>query len=98
DAVLLRLERDLTDGVVLSSQLRWNDVSRTARFTTPTQENPVLAFDAAPTQTLFYGRTNENVTSLTNLAARFDTGGLRHSLALGAELSREKSTAQRFGS
>lgn len=98
DAVFGRIEADLAAGITLSSQVRWSQVDRTARFTTPTQENATHAFDDAPTQTLFYARENESLTSLTNLAAKFDTGGLSHSLAVGVELSWESSAADRMGS
>lgn len=97
DAVLARFEYDISDAITLSNQTRWAKVKRSARFTTPTQENPVQAFDAAPTQTLFYARSNESISNLTNLTARFETGGLRHTLALGVEFSWEDSTADRFG-
>jgi len=97
DAVLGRIEFDVSDNLSLSNQPRWSRVERSARFTTPVQENPVRPFDDAPTQTLFYARTNEGVSNLTNLSARFDPGGIRHSLALGVELSWEDSASDRQG-
>lgn len=97
DAILARLEYDIAPNVTLSNQTRWTRVKRDARFTTVTA-SPFTAPSQINTQTLFYERTNKTLNNLTNLSARFDTGGISHSLALGVEFTREKSTAGRFGS
>lgn len=96
DAITARLELDLADNVTLSSNNRWSRLDRTSRFTTVS--NSSVAANLAPTQTLFYDRTNESFSTNANLAARFDTGGLRHTLSVGVEASWEESTAGRFGS
>lgn len=95
DALLLRFEGQFGDGLRITNQTRWSEVDRDARFTVPT------GFTAAtltvPTQTQFYRRKNETLTNFTNLTARFDTGGLSHSIAAGLEFTREKSDADRLG-
>ncbi|MGE4323254.1 MAG: TonB-dependent receptor [Sphingobium sp.] len=95
DAVFGRIEYEAFDGFVISNQTRWSRVERRARFTAPTG---FTAPDAVSTATWLYDRTNESFSNLTAVNARFDTGGLRHSIAAGVELSWEKSNALRFGS
>lgn len=94
DAVFGRIELDAWEGAVISNQTRWTRVERTARMTAPTG---FTAPASVTTQTWFYERTNKSLTNLTNLSARFDTGGISHSVAAGVELTWEKSSAGRFG-
>lgn len=96
DAVFGRIELDAWDGAVLSNQTRWTRVKCNARFTTPSGNFNAVAGTTA-TQTLFYDRVNKSISNLTNLSARFDTGGIGHSIAAGVELTREKSDAVRPG-
>lgn len=96
DAIFGRIEYEPFDGFMLSNQTRWAKVDRQARFTIPTGFTPATL--RVPTSTLFYDRTNETITNLTNVSAKFDTGGLSHSVAAGVELSWEKSDAERFNS
>jgi len=95
DAVLARLEYDLSPSLTLSNQTRWARVDRRSRFTMPT--GFTVATSSVPTSTAFYDRVNENVNNLTNLSARFGTGGLSHTLAAGVELTWEESSANRMG-
>ena len=93
DALLARFEYDLTDDVTLSNQTRWARVDRQARFTVPT------GFTAPATvtsQTQYYDRVNTSLTNMTNLAATFNAGSVKHTLASGLELTREESEAGRF--
>jgi catecholate siderophore receptor len=70
-------------------------VDRQARFTTP--NGFTAASLSVPTGTIFYDRVNDSVTNLTNLSARFATGGVSHTLAAGVELTWEESRANRMG-
>lgn len=95
DALTVRFEYDFSDNVTVSNQTRWSHVDREARFTVPTGYVP--ATDQVTTQTQFYGRTNDTLSNFTNLSARFDTGGIRHTLSSGLEFTRERSEADRRG-
>lgn len=94
DSLLARFEHDLSEGVTISNQTRWARVDRQARFTVPTGFS---APRTVTTQTQFYDRTNTSLTNLTNLSATFLAGSVKHSLATGLELTREKSEADRYG-
>lgn len=94
DAVFGRIEYEPFDGLVVSNQTRWSRVKRQARFTAPTG---FTAPSTVATATWFYDRTNKSLSNLSAVNAKFDTGGLAHSLAAGVELSWEKSDATRFG-
>lgn len=95
DAVLARIEHDFSPAVTLSNQIRWSQTERDAVYTVP------FSYDAATqtvvTQTQAYARENSTLANLTNLSAAFVTGTLQHNLAVGLELTREKSDALRFG-
>lgn len=94
DALMFRLEHDLASGATLSNQTRWARVDRQARYTVPfgfTAPNTVVG------QTQFYDRVNTSLTNLTNLSYSFQAGSVRHTLAAGLELTREKSEAGRYG-
>lgn len=94
DAVFGRIEYEPFAGFVISNQTRWSRVERRARFTAPTG---FTAPDIVPTATWQYDRTNKSLNNLTAVNARFDTGGVGHSIAAGVEFSKEKSDAVRFG-
>lgn len=94
DSLLARFEHDLSEGVTLSNQTRWARVDRQARFTVPTG---FTAPRTVTTQTQLYDRTNTSLTNLTNLSATFMAGSVKHSMATGLELTREKSEANRYG-
>ncbi len=95
DVAMLRLEYDAGGGVTLSNQTRFARVDRFARYTVPT--GFVAATQQVTTQTQYYDRQNETFTNLTNLRAVFATGGLRHTLSAGIDLTRERSDANRYG-
>ncbi len=95
DALTVRFEYDFSENVTVSNQTRWSRVDREARFTVPTGYAP--ATDQVAVQTQFYARTNDTLSNFTNLSARFDTGGIRHTLSAGLEFTRERSNADRRG-
>jgi len=94
DALLARLEYDLSDRTTISNQTRLARVERDARYTIPTNYNAMALQVTSSTQ--FYDRVNTTVTNLTNLSTRFDTGQVAHNLSAGLELTREESDANRF--
>ncbi|MCY1343921.1 Catecholate siderophore receptor Fiu [compost metagenome] len=95
DSFLARFEHDLSAGLTLSNQTRWSRVDRQARFTVPTGYIPDTQLVTTSTQ--FYDRVNTTLTNMTNLSAQFATGSIKHNLATGLELTREKSESDRFG-
>ncbi|USR40636.1 TonB-dependent siderophore receptor [Ectopseudomonas hydrolytica] len=90
DALLVRLEHDLSTGMTLSNQTRWARVDRQARYTVPFQ---YLGGTQLRTDTQFYDRVNTSLSNLTNLSAQFATGSIKHNLAAGLELTREEAEA-----
>lgn len=94
NALLARIEHDLSSDLTISNQTRWGQTERDARYTVPT----AYAADTqqVTTQTQFFARETESLTNLTNLSTRFATGSLQHSLAAGLELTREQSDSDRF--
>lgn len=94
DAVFGRLEYEPFSGFVVSNQTRWSKVDRRSRLTAPTG---FTAPDQVTTGIWFYDRRNETLTNLSAVNARFDTGALYHSIAAGVEITRETSSAPRFG-
>ena len=95
DAVMGRVEYDLTDRITASNQLRWARVDRQARYTVPTAFVPATGLVNSSTQ--FYDRMNTSLSNLTDLSARFATGAFRHQLSAGFEITREESEASRTG-
>lgn len=93
DAVIGRIEYDISDAVTVNNQTRWARVDRDARYTMPSNYDPVTQLVSTSTQ--FYDRVNTTVTNLTNVSARFATGSVGHSLSAGVELTREESDSGR---
>ncbi|QUS40194.1 TonB-dependent receptor [Tardiphaga alba] len=95
DAVLGRVEYDITKHVTISNQTRWSTVDRSSQYTVPTGFTP--ATRVVSTQRQFYDRRNTSVSNLTNVSASFDTGQLQHKVSAGLEFTQEESNALRFG-
>jgi catecholate siderophore receptor len=93
DMVMARFEYDISKYVTLSNQTKWTNVERTARYTIPF--SVIAGTTNVQSQSQFYGRTNTALSNLTNLSAEFFTGPLNHKIALGFEVSREDSNADR---
>lgn len=93
DMFLARLEYDVSKHVTISNQTKWTNVERTARYTIPF--SVIAGTTNVQTQSQFYGRTNTTLSNMTNLSADFDTGPLNHKVALGVEVTREESDADR---
>lgn len=96
DALLARVEHDLSPTLRLSNQTRWSDTEREALYTVPFNYAP--ASRLVTTQRQAFRRDNTALSNLTNLAASFESGPLQHALSAGLEVTREESTADRFPS
>jgi len=89
-----RIEHDFSDRLTLSNQLRHATTDRDALYTVVanlTQGAP----DTVQTQRQNFQRKNTALSNLTNLTARFETGGLKHTLSTGVELMQEESRSGR---
>lgn len=94
DAVLGRVEYDITKRITISNQTRWSTVDRWAQYTVPTG---FTRPQSVSIQRHFYDRRNTSISNLTNLSAAFDTGPLQHQLSAGLEVAQEESNALRTG-
>jgi len=94
DSLLGRIEHDFSPALRISNQTRWSQTEREALYTVPT--GYAAATRLVTTQRQGYSRENTSVSNLTNLAAAFLTGSLRHTLSAGLEFSREESSAGRY--
>ncbi|WP_415055928.1 TonB-dependent receptor [Halopseudomonas sp.] len=93
-ALMARIEHDISDNTTFSNQLRWSQNKRDARYTVPFGFTP--GTNIVDTQTQFYDRTNVTLSNLTSLVTHFQTGGLKHTLSTGLELSQETSDGERY--
>ncbi len=96
NALLARFEYDVNDQITISNQTRWSTVDQDAVYR--------LAGSGAASTPPFSGsvlnrmdRENETLTNQTNILAKFDTGGLKHTLSAGIDLSRETADSVRGG-
>lgn len=94
-SVTARIEHDFANGLTLSNQSRWAQNDRKALYTVPFGYTAATQTVVGDTQA--YQRENTTYSNLTNLAATFNTGSVRHTLSTGLELSREESDGWRFG-
>jgi catecholate siderophore receptor len=76
-----QIEHDFSETLSLRSVLRYLDTDRSSAITSPRPPNRQLQRRDIGTQ---------NITSLTDLTLRFDTGSIGHTLVAGVELAREK--------
>lgn len=98
DALMFRIEHDLASGATISNQTRWARVDRQARYTHVLDDDNNANAALVNVQRQQYDRVNTSLSNLTNLSTQFSTGGLRHNLSAGLELSREKSESLGFAS
>src|SRR5690606_23757115 len=93
DSALLRIEHDFSPTLQIMNQTRYANTERDALYTVPAS----LADDAVTVNPSRQAalRDNETLSNLTNLSVRLGSGAIRHTLALGLELSREKSDTGR---
>ena len=92
--VLARVERDISRGLTLRNQTRYNRTNREAVVSTIQN---VAAFNAATNQVTIARQGNERENTIlsnqTSLSDRFSTGRLRHATSLGVEVTRETQFA-----
>src|SRR5690606_37137485 len=91
---LARLDHDFAGGVSITNQTRWTSNERDAVYTLPTGYDPATTL--VTTQRQAFSRETSTVSNLKNITARIDTGGVRHTIAAGIELTREESDSGRF--
>ncbi len=94
DMLTARVDHRISPTMKLTNQTRWSRTDRSAFVTAPTGYTP--ATQLVPTQRWGFTRENTSISNLTNLSNQFTAGGLRHNLAVGAELTREESDSGRF--
>lgn len=97
DALLFRIEHDLTPDLTLANQTRIAKTDRKSDFTMPFGYTNPAATSLRQERTR-YDRENFSLSNITSLDYTFHTGSLEHSLAAGLELSREESKARRYTS
>jgi len=92
--VLARVEHDLSRGLTLRNQTRYN---RTHREAVVSAIQNVAAFNAATNLVAIARQGNERENTImsnqTSLVDRFATGRLRHATSLGVEITRETQFA-----
>ncbi len=91
---IFRIEHDLSAAHSISNQTAYLQADRHATYTVPTNYN--AGTRVVTTQVQGFERDNTTLSNLTNLSSRFETGTLKHRTAIGVELSREESQANRF--
>ncbi len=91
---LARIEHDFPGNVSIMNQTRWTENERDAVYTLPTSYDPATSL--VTTQRQAFARETSTLSNLTNISARVDTGSVRHTIAVGVELTREESDAGRF--
>ena len=98
-----RFEYDVAPGITITNQTTWAEVDRAARFTMPTGYT-ASGLNVPPfgentdfnTGRQYYDRVNTTIANQTNLQARFNFGGVKHTVSTGVEIMREESDALRF--
>jgi len=91
---LARFEHDFIGNVSIMNQTRWTRNERDAVYTLPTGYDPATTL--VTTQRQAFARETGTLSNLTNIAARIDTGRVRHTIAAGIELTREESDSGHF--
>jgi catecholate siderophore receptor len=82
ESATARLEHDFSDTLTLSNVTRYVSTDRSSAITAPRPPNRQLQLRDMDV---------DNITNLTDVTLRFDTGGLTHALVTGLELAREKT-------
>jgi len=87
--VTFALEHDVTDDIRVSNVTRYGHSTRDSIYSSP------RFLDSTTTRIRAQGQSRDTVDQIwlnqSNIFAEFDTGGLRHDLVAGFEISREKS-------
>lgn len=92
DLVTFAVEHDLTEAVRVSNTTRYGHATRDSIYSSPRFVDNVGTLINPQTQSR--DTVDEILLNQTNLFAKVATGGLRHDLIAGIEVSREKSRNQ----
>ena len=101
DMFTVRIEHDITPDMQLLNTTRYGKTSQNYLITghMASAANLLTPDPADPSTWLLAGRSsqmkdqsNEILTNQTNLTAKFKTGGIKHSLVAGIELTQEKQS------
>ncbi len=95
DMFTVRVEHDFSANVKLQNTTRYGKTTQNYLSASLKEIDPA-ALTLLRTTT-FKDQENEILSNQTNLSARFDTGGIKHSLVTGLELTREKQTNTGLG-
>jgi catecholate siderophore receptor len=82
ESATARIEHDFSEALTLSNVTRYVSTDRSSAITAPRPPNRQLQRRDMDV---------DNITNLTDVTFRFDTGGLTHALVTGLELAREKT-------
>ncbi|MBM0108474.1 TonB-dependent siderophore receptor [Steroidobacter sp. S1-65] len=81
----LQLEHDFSDAITARNVLRYLDSERSSAITAPRPPNRQLQRRDMQT---------ENITNLTDVTLEFATGGIKHTVVTGLELTRETTNGR----
>lgn len=96
NSFLAKIEHRIAPNVKLSNHTRWVQTDREALFTVFASQPYNATTQTVSTDRAAYKRKNTAIANNTNLAISLDTGGIKHNLAVGLELSREEADAAGF--
>ncbi len=89
-----RIEHDFSSRLSLSNQTRHSTTDRLARYTVVNNINRATP-TVVETRADVFERKNTSFSNQTNLTAKFDTGGLKHTVTTGVEFMEERSSSGR---
>lgn len=98
DSVLARMEWDISPSTTLSNQTRYAKVDRFSAYTIFASPPALSSPTTISTTRNYYDRVGSSLTNDTNLTTRMLMGGMKHTVSMGVEMSREDSDANRYGS
>ena len=102
DMITARIEHDFAPDLTLRNTSRWGESQQERVLTAPLQAPNIVYPNDPSTWTLNRTRhasfrDNTIITNQTNLAAKFVTGGIQHSLSSGLEYIFEKQFTPTYG-
>lgn len=92
DNIRLKLEHDFNDNIKLENQTVYNHNYRDSLVTAPRLVSSGVNFAGINRQVQARDHTNENVTNITNLITKFETGKIEHTMVTSADYSYERET------
>ncbi|MGJ8655878.1 MAG: TonB-dependent receptor [Akkermansiaceae bacterium] len=95
DSITATYRRELTNGGVLTNQMRFSQSERNAGFISADAYDPVTGLVSG--RALRYNRENTLYSNQLNYTNDFDMNGINHKISAGVDFSHEESDALRFG-